>query len=115
MGLFAVTIDTPAAADLARFYAELLGTEVTYDGPEGSMLTTGGSNLMFQQVAEYTPPKWPDPSRPQQAHLDLIVDDADEGEALALKLGASRLPSDAESFRVFADPHGHTFCLVPPG
>ena len=32
MGLFAVTIDAPDASALARFYADLTGMEVTYDG-----------------------------------------------------------------------------------
>ena len=35
MGLFAVTIDAPRASALARFYADLTGMEVTYDGPRG--------------------------------------------------------------------------------
>jgi glyoxalase superfamily protein len=34
--LFAATIDAPDAPALARFYADLLGIEVTYDGPEGA-------------------------------------------------------------------------------
>jgi hypothetical protein len=29
-----------------------------------------------------------------------------------LELGASRLAGGAESFRVFADPAGHPFCLT---
>jgi Glyoxalase-like domain len=57
------------------------------------------------------PARWPDPAYPQQAHLDLLVDDLDTGEARALQLGASRL-SGGERFRVFADPAGHPFCLV---
>jgi hypothetical protein len=67
---------------------------------------------MFQQVGEYTAPDWPDPSKPQQAHLDIAVDDLDEGEARALSLGAKRLPGEGERFRVFADPAGHPFCLT---
>ncbi len=53
-------------------------------------------------------------ARPQQLHLDVEVDDADEAELAVLALGATRLPdpSDAEDFRVFADPAGHPFCLV---
>ena len=109
--LFAATIDAPDAAALARFYADLLGMEVTYDGPEGSLVSGAGKSLMFQQVADYTPPQWPDPTRPQQAHLDLFVDDLDDAEARALELGASRLEGGAERFRVYADPAGHPFCL----
>jgi predicted enzyme related to lactoylglutathione lyase len=111
MRMFAVTIDAPDAAALARFYAELLGWEVTYDGPEGSLITGHGKNVMFQQVSSYTAPRWPDPAYPQQAHLDIVVDDLDTGESRALELGAKRLPGDGGSFRVFADPAGHPFCL----
>ena len=39
MGLFAVTIDAPDASALARFYADLIGMEVTYDGPEGALIS----------------------------------------------------------------------------
>jgi predicted enzyme related to lactoylglutathione lyase len=112
MQLFAVTIDAPAAAALARFYADLLGMEVTYDGPEGAFITGDGKSVLFQQVTGYNPPRWPDPAYPQQAHLDIIVDDLDAGEARALQLGASRLSGGGKTFRVFADPAGHPFCLT---
>ena len=110
--LFAVTLDAPAAGDLARFYAGLLGAEVGYEGPEGALVTGGGWNVMIQQVDAYTRPRWPDPAQPQQAHLDVEVDDLDEGEARALGLGAQRLPGGGEKFRVYADPAGHPFCLT---
>ncbi len=112
MTLFAVTIDAPDAVGLARFYSPLMGMEVTYEGPEGAMISGGGKSVLFQQVAKFTPPRWPDPSAPQQGHLDILVDDLDAGEARALELGATRLPSDEKGFRVFADPAGHPFCLV---
>jgi catechol-2,3-dioxygenase len=112
MGLFAVTIDAPDASALAHFYADLLGMEVTYDGPEGALVAGDGGSVMFQQVSDYTAPRWPDPEHPQQAHLDIGVDDLDAGEARALALGASRLDGGGETFRVFADPAGHPFCLT---
>jgi predicted enzyme related to lactoylglutathione lyase len=112
MGLFAVTIDAPDALALARFYADLLGMEVTYEGPEGALIARDGKSVMFQQVSGYNPPQWPDPAHPQQAHLDIIVDDLDAGEARARELGASRLNGGGERFRVFADPAGHPFCLT---
>jgi hypothetical protein len=59
------------------------------------------------------PPRWPDPERPQQLHLDIRVEDVDAAERVVLDLGAARLPARDESgFRVFADPVGHPFCLV---
>lgn len=109
--LFAATIDAPDTSALARFYADLTGMEVTYDGDEGAMVAGDGGSLMFQRVEQYTPPEWPDPQHPQQAHLDLYVDDLDAGEARALELGARRLPNDDADWRVFADPAGHPFCL----
>jgi catechol 2,3-dioxygenase-like lactoylglutathione lyase family enzyme len=114
MDLFAVTIDAPDASALARFYGELTGMDVAYDGPEGAMIAgSDGRYVMFQQVGDdYRPPRWPDPAQPQQAHLDLAVRDADAAEAEALKLGASRLDGGGERFRVFADPAGHPFCFV---
>jgi catechol 2,3-dioxygenase-like lactoylglutathione lyase family enzyme len=113
MDLFAVTIDAPDASALARFYGELAGMDVAYDGPEGAMLAGDGRYVMFQKVGDdYTPPRWPDPAYPQQAHLDLFARDMDAAEAQALELGASRLPGGGEHFRVFADPAGHPFCLI---
>jgi catechol-2,3-dioxygenase len=112
MGLFAATIDAPDAAALARFYAALLGMAVTYEGPEGALISGDGKSVMFQQISDYNPPRWPDPAYPQQAHLDIAADDMDAGEARALELGASRLPGGGAGFRVFADPAGHPFCLT---
>jgi catechol 2,3-dioxygenase-like lactoylglutathione lyase family enzyme len=111
MELFAVTIDAPDAAALAHFYADLLGMEITYEGPMGALIAGDDKSVMFQQVSDYNPPQWPDPAHPQQAHLDILVDDLDAGEARALELGASRLDGGGERSRVFADPAGHPFCL----
>jgi predicted enzyme related to lactoylglutathione lyase len=112
MRLFAVAIDAPDAAALARFYADLLGMEVTYEGPEGALIAGDGRSVLFQQVSGYNPPRWPDPAHPQQAHLDILVEDLDAAEGRALELGASRLGGGGERFRVFADPAGHPFCLT---
>lgn len=107
-----MTIDTGDPAGLARFYAGLLGMEVTYDGSEGSMIAGGGKSVMFQRVEGYTRPQWPDPAHPQQAHLDINVADLDTGQARAVELGATRLKQGAANYRVFTDPDGHPFCLT---
>jgi|SRR5580658_5454479 catechol 2,3-dioxygenase-like lactoylglutathione lyase family enzyme len=112
LSLYAVTIDAPDPPALARFYAGLLGMDLTYEGPEGALITGDGTNVMFQQVTGYNPPQWPDPAHPQQAHLDIIVDDLDTFQARAAKLGATRLDGGGQRFRVFADPAGHPFCLT---
>jgi catechol-2,3-dioxygenase len=112
MGLFAVTIDAPDASALAHFYAGLLGMDVSYEGPGGALISGDGQSIMFQQINGYNSPRWPDPQYPQQAHLDIAVEDLDTGEPRALELGAVRLASGGETFRVFADPAGHPFCLT---
>jgi hypothetical protein len=112
MALFAVTIDAPEASALGAFYAGLLGVDVAYDGPEGALVAGDAGSVMLQQIDAYTPPQWPDPAHPQQGHLDILVDDLDAGQASALELGAARLEGGGSTFRVFADPAGHPFCLT---
>ena len=71
-----------------------------------------GQCITFQQVEDYTPPRWPGQQVPQQMHLDVIVDDLDAAEAAVLDLGAAKHEHQpGTSFRVFLDPAGHPFCL----
>jgi catechol-2,3-dioxygenase len=109
-----VCLDCPDGAALAAFYAPLLGMKVTYEGAEGAMISADEQpGVMFQNVAAYQAPRWPDPAYPQQFHLDVDVADIAEAEARVLALGATRLPDIARgTFRVYADPVGHPFCLV---
>jgi hypothetical protein len=106
-----VTVDCPDSHALAEFWSAVLGDPITYDA-DGMAMLGGDKPLLFQQVDGYSAPAWPDPDRPQQLHLDLLVRSLDDGEAAVLGLGASRLPGGGEGFRVFADPAGHPFCLV---
>ncbi|MEV6284675.1 VOC family protein [Kribbella sp. NPDC051770] len=55
-------------------------------------------------------PRWPDPAYPQQLHLDVVVPDLEAAEADVLAGGATKL-RDSGTFRVYADPAGHPFCL----
>jgi catechol-2,3-dioxygenase len=116
MQLFAPTFDAPDASALAHFYASLLGMEVTYDGAEGALVAGGGKSVMFQQVSDYTAPRWPDPAYPQQGHLDVVVDDAEHLKAVsdrAEALGATRL-GGGDTWITMADPAGHPFDLSIP-
>lgn len=112
MALYAVTIDAPDAGALAHFYSAVLGMEVTYEGPEGALITADGKNLMFQQISNYSAPQWPDPAHPQQAHLDILVEELAAAETRLLELGATRLPGGGDHFRTFADPAGHPFDIT---
>jgi catechol-2,3-dioxygenase len=110
MGLM---LDCPDVKALSTFYAELLGKPVTYEGDGMAMIGNEGEQpLMFQQVADYAAPRWPDPGSPQQIHLDVMVDEVDAAEKAALAIGATRLPGDGENWRVYADPAGKPFCLI---
>jgi len=110
--LMGVMLDCPDAKALSAFYAELLGKPVTYEGEGVAMIGEDGAQpVLFQQVAEYRQPRWPDPAYPQQFHLDVTVDDVDAAEAAVLKLGASTLSFSGENWRVYADPAGKPFCL----
>ena len=111
--LRSVVIDCPDPRALAAFYAELLGLPVTYDEEDEWVVIGGGGQprVAFQQAPDLREPRWPDPERPQQFHLDVEVDDVDAAEGKVLSLGAVRLPGEGKDFRVYADPAGHPFCL----
>jgi hypothetical protein len=55
----------------------------------------------------------PDPDAPQQYHVDVMVDDVDAADPLVRALGARRLSAPDHTSRVYADPAGHPFCLIP--
>ncbi|BAL86001.1 hypothetical protein AMIS_7810 [Actinoplanes missouriensis 431] len=107
-------IDCPEPSELASFYERLLGMQRVQD--EGDWVVIGDApdrpGLAFQRVGEFRAPSWPDPAHPQQMHVDVRVESLDDGEKRVLELGAVRLGGGGETFRVFADPVGHPFCLV---
>lgn len=117
IGLGAVVLDCADAWGLARFYGELLGRSATADSEDAWVDLEGSPTLSFQRVPDHEPPQWPD-GVPQQFHLDLTVDDLAAGHRRVLALGARPLdpvdpPADGDTrtFRVYADPAGHPFCL----
>ena len=107
-----VVIDCPDPAALAAFYSELLGLPITYRSAEWVVIAPNDttSGVAFQLAPDHQPPEWPNPDRPQQLHLDVMVDDVDAAEPLVVSLGARRL---AGGDHVYTDPAGHPFCLVP--
>jgi catechol 2,3-dioxygenase-like lactoylglutathione lyase family enzyme len=113
-----VIVDCPDPAALAGFYAELLGLPITWQEDDFAVVARDdeSSGIGFQLAPDFQPPQWPDPGRPQQIHFDVMVDDVDAAEPRVLALGARRLTGGDGGSRVYADPAGHPFCLIPrPG
>jgi catechol 2,3-dioxygenase-like lactoylglutathione lyase family enzyme len=116
-----VVLDCADVVELSRFYQSLLGGVVNQPDPRWSLDEAwatlhidGGMVLAFQRVEDHRPPRWEDPARPQQFHLDLSVEDLDRAQEVALGIGATLLDdgNGKRGWRIFADPAGHPFCLV---
>ena len=112
-----IVFDCPDPRSLAAFYAALLDRPVAADSADDWVDLEGSPVVSFQRADDYVPPEWPDGS-PQQVHLDLNVDEFESTHARAVELGATLLdpvdppkPGDTRTFRVYADPAGHPFCL----
>lgn len=110
-----IAVDCPDPAALAAFYAELTGMPVVWDDPDWTVIATNrtSSGMAFQRVSDYRAPRWPDPDRPQQLHLDIMVDDIAAAAARVVALGAQPLSTSDDGYGVYADPVGHPFCLIP--
>ncbi|MFD9893956.1 VOC family protein [Amycolatopsis sp. NPDC059027] len=110
-----VALDCPDPAALAGFYRELLGwdsAEIKHEGHWATLTNPqGGARLEFQRVEDFRAPAWPSQENPQQAHLDLDVADMEAAHERALEIGAKLLDDSPRTFRVYADPVGHPFCL----
>ena len=108
-----LAIDCPDPAALATFYGTMLGWE-TEAGEDraAAVCAESGRCVSFHRVEAYVPPSWPSQDKPQQMHLDVLVDDLDAAEAAVLDLGATKPEHQpGTSYRVFLDPAGHPFCL----
>ncbi|MFG1925114.1 VOC family protein [Cryptosporangium sp. NPDC048952] len=102
-----VSFDVADSSGAARFYSVLLGMRIDHDNEVAAdVVAEDGTTVCFQPVPGYQPPRWPDPAFPQQAHLDVRVEDLDVATERVLAHGATPLTD-----RVFADPAGHPFCL----
>ncbi|HET8617195.1 MAG TPA: VOC family protein [Actinomycetales bacterium] len=107
-----VVLDCADPVALASFYGAMLDWKVDTSHEWAQIRADFGQCIDFQQVEGYRPPQWPGQDVPQQMHLDVVVDDLDEGERAVLELGATKAEHQpGETFRVFLDPAGHPFCL----
>jgi len=112
----ALVIDCQDPGALASFYQEVLGMIRVQADDDGGWVSIGDAAdrpaIAFQRVEGYTPPDWPGQDLPQQAHLDIKVEDLDVAETEVLAFGATATGHGTETFRVYLDPQGHPFCLV---
>ncbi|MET8827211.1 VOC family protein [Streptomyces sp. NPDC004610] len=114
-----VVLDCAEPEKLADFYRELLGAgeaEVSVDRVD--LRGADGIRLAFRRDPTATPPSWPRPEDALQAHLEFLVDTADDmdaAERAIITLGgrildAPSTPGPTEE-RLCADPAGHSFTL----
>ena len=110
-----VALDCPDPVALAGFYRAVLEWDAPEVAEDGHWVTlanpAGGAGIAFQRVPDYRPPSWPSAENPQQLHLDLNVTDLEAAHERVLGLGAKLLDDAPKTFRVYADPVGHPFCL----
>ncbi|WP_133802366.1 VOC family protein [Kribbella caucasensis] len=71
--LSGIAINCPDAAELAASYAEITGGRVIYTDPVWAVVDGAGGSLCLQTIPDHTPPTWPDPTVPNQTHLDLAA------------------------------------------
>jgi glyoxalase superfamily protein len=114
VGTFAaVALDCPDPKALAEFYSGIIGGKPEGEGEWVTLQGDTDVKLAFQQADEWSPPEWPGAEHPQQAHIDVTVNDLEGAEQQVLALGARKaeFQPGGTSFRVFLDPVGHPFCL----
>ena len=110
-----VIYDTPDPMALARFWSAVLGQPITYASDDFVVVAPheDHSGTAFQLVRSDQAPVWRDPTRPQQIHHDVMVDDVAAAEEQVEALGARRLVSPDGS--VWADPVRATRSASSPG
>ena len=70
-----IVIDCPDPGALARFYGAMLDRKADVPAGWAEVRAGYGQCICFQQVQDYTAPRWPAQQVPQQMHLDVKVDD----------------------------------------
>jgi catechol 2,3-dioxygenase-like lactoylglutathione lyase family enzyme len=120
-----VCLDCADADQLARFYSQLFGWEITAtDGGGWRQLAdpNGGVGLNIQADESYEPPVWPEQSGRQakMLHFEILVDDLEAAVAQTISAGgreATWQPEDRDrdALRIMLDPAGHPFCLFLSG
>ena len=120
-----VTLDCADADELAAFYSELFGWEITARDGSGWVQVSdprGGVGLNVQAEEHYEAPVWPEePGKPgKMMHFEVLVEDLAAAVAAAVGAGGRAalhqpLDRDPSRLRVMLDPAGHPFCLFVHG
>src|SRR4029450_12078998 len=115
--LSGVALECPDPGALAEFYSRVTGWPIVYTDPGWYSVgpsRDAGPHLSFQRAPGPQPPTWPDPASSMQLHLHFRVDDLDTAETAVLALCGTMFDDQpGDRSRVYADPAGHPFCLVP--
>lgn len=108
--LGAITLECLEPHQLAQFWAEMLGGEVL-GSDDVAAVRAGAVWITAVRSVGHRRSAWPD--EPAGRHLDLAVEDLDEAESEAVRLGATRAAHQPapDKFRPMLDPAGHPFCL----
>jgi len=108
-----VTIDCADPKALAKFYLQVIDSELLFEDDTYSFIGQRGAvNIAFQKVADYVAPSWPNAG--SQAHIDFRVEDLATGVAKFLDLGATKPDHQpgGDTWVVLIDPEGHPFCVT---
>ena len=106
-----VVIDCHDCDALAAFWAAVLGGTAVRESAEwvAVIMADGSTTVSFQQVPEAKVGK-------NRVHLDVLVDDLEQGAARCVELGATqvtdRRADPIGDFIVLLDPEGNEFCVV---
>ena len=99
-----VIYDTPDPMGLARFWSAVLGQPITYASEDFVVVAPheDHSGMAFQLAPDHQAPVWGDPTRPQQIHHDVMVDDVPTAERAGR--GPRRPAPVSPDGSVWADP-----------
>jgi predicted enzyme related to lactoylglutathione lyase len=108
--LYAIVIDVNDLETGARFWSQVLGTEILYQNEKYLRLGHKGQRptVLLQKVPERHKEK-------NRVHIDLDVSNLDEAVSRVQDLGGQKLRQLSEygiEWAVMADPDGNEFCLI---
>ena len=108
--LYAIVMDVNNLETCAKFWSQVLGTDILYQDEKYIRLGHKGERptLLLQKVPELHREK-------NRVHIDLDVHDLDAAVSRVQELGGNKLRQLNEygiEWVVMADPDGNEFCLV---